>query len=170
MVDVTVAAFAPTQLRFFGVALGMTHEEARRVLSESRVAVVVEDDTANPGRLYIYERTPNGDKGASLLYLIWEPSDPALARVTVFHGAAPYLHGDTRQLLTEAALDPQSPIGQRLGKPDRSAVTLDISMIGLKHTTYLYAARGLLLTHQVDKQLGTSKVVFAFALPSYGLH
>lgn len=158
--DITaIRNFRADQLTVYGVSLGMTKDEAESLLRANE-GIIVEQDRWNPTRLYVYDKTPDGFKNRCILYYIWRPNDPGLACITVFEDCAKHLKGNTKLLLTLAALDLESDISKSfLRYPNRSKLTLDIPMIEVKHTTYYYEDKWLEVTHQ--HHMGDEGVVFA---------
>jgi hypothetical protein len=159
----TVKDFRAVHAQILGVSLGMTMQQAVQILSAHK-GLLIERDENNPTRLYVYDRAPDGTKaGDSILYYIWEPSDPRLLEITVFQGFAKYLHGHTKDLLTLAALDSASPISRSfLGEPSHSRVTFNMPEIKSRDTTYSWNAKGI---DVIDRRLGDDRsVVFALVL------
>jgi hypothetical protein len=147
------------RLSIMGLNLSMTVEKAQAFLNNSD-RLIGERDDYNLGRIYVYEKTTGGGKGKALLYLIWD-GRATMKQLTVFEDFKSYLNNDFKKLLTMEALDQNSQFTKNfIGKPDRSAVTLDIQSTGYKHITYYFDKIGLELTRKIDngKDVG---VVFA---------
>jgi hypothetical protein len=160
----TLVGIHSSQISILGFHLGMSRQKAEATLAHSETLLAFQD-AWNPTRIYVYERTPAGEKGAALLYLIWDGIDESLRRITVFQGFRRYLPANFKRLLTMEAIDNTSEFKKRfIGYPNRSKVTLDGgSKMDLKHTTYYYDDIGLEITHQHFKN--EEQVVFAFVIP-----
>ncbi len=124
-----------------GLCLGITHFQAWEILGKTACLMGLKDDS-NPSRIWVYGRDADGSKkGDSILYLIWDPGEETLSRITVFQGFRDSLSPTFRRLLTFEAVDDGSPLKRDLiGYPDRSAITLDLpatrKLTGQKHITY----------------------------------
>lgn len=150
-------------LSILGFHLRMSRAEAETVLKESN-RIVGEGDKNNRNRIYVYERLPNGQKGESLLYLIWESDEQELKTITVFQNCGQYLRQNFRRLHTPEALDATSKFTRNfIGTPNRSEVTLSVPQIGLTHTTFYYDAIGIEITRQRHGE--KESVVFALSIP-----
>jgi hypothetical protein len=162
-IDVTSLDVAPEQIRVLGVGLNATRAEAEAILKKDARFVATED-SANPTRLYVYERGPGGSgkKGDSVLYFIWKPRDPKLARIGVFADFKDHLVGETKALLTPAAFDPSSPVRKRIGAPDESAITLDVPLASLKIESFFYRRRGIIVAKKMDTSDGSVTASFGF--------
>ena len=142
----------------FGLKLGMSPTQARRVLKQNKRLVGVRDRAS---RIYVYDKGPGGAKGKAVLYLIWEPDGTKLGRITVFNDCAKYLKPNFARLLTFDGLSDSSVFRKAfIGDSNRSDVTLDVPSIDLKNTTYYYDKIGLEVTlvHLHSKE---EHVVFA---------
>jgi hypothetical protein len=161
-VDFTAEVVPPERLRVLGVGLGMTRAEAEVALRATG-RYDGKEDSFNPTRLYVYDRTRGEGDDACVLYLIWAPGQTGLERISVFRPFGDRLVGEARALLTTDVLDGGSGVRKRLGEPDDEAVTLDAPLASLKHTSYFYRRRGLIVTRQVDTAAHTERVVFGIS-------
>lgn len=142
----------------FGLRLGMSQAQARRVLRHNKMLMTLRDRAS---RIYIYDKGLGGMRGKTILYLIWEPDRTKLGRITVFDDCAKYLKPNFARLLTFEGLSDSSVFRKAfIGDPDRSDVTLDVPSIDLKNTTNHYDKIGLEVTlvHLHSKE---EHVVFA---------
>jgi len=155
----TLIGTRPSDYSVSGIRLGITHEQAWRILEKSNSLIGVKDD-ANPSRIYVYSKNKDGSKGNSALYLIWEPEVAKMQSITVFQGYSGELSPNFRRLLTFEAVDNNSEFKRKfVGYANRSNITLDIPSINLKFTTYFYDDIGLEITHQHSSD--EDRVVFA---------
>lgn len=146
----TMAEFRSDKVTLFGVHLGMSRKGAEEILRRNE-KLSVEEDEKNATRLYVSDRTEDGSKNLNIAYYIWPPEVDELAQITIFEGCAPYLVGRTKRLPTADAITPESDIYESfLGAPDRSEVTLEIAMIGVKQTTYYYDSKRLNVINNCD--------------------
>ena len=146
-----------------GFQLGLTHGQAWKILENNNL-LLGERDGANPSRIYVYSRAVDGSKGEAVLYLIWEPEEREMRRITVFQDCRGFLSESFRRLLTFEAVDGNSEFKRKfIGYPNRSKITLDIPSIDLKHTTYYYDEIGLEITHKHSSE--GEEVVFAVVQP-----
>ena len=142
-----------------GFYIGMSVARARAILSRSKT-LIGEKDLVNKQRIYVYERRGRRQKGASLLYLIWDDSR-GLRQITVFEYARSFIVPAFRPLFGERAVDVNSKaVLDSLGKFDREEVSLDIPSIGVKNVTYHYCRAGFQITRKTYKDAETT----AFAL------
>ena len=100
----TLVGIHSSQISILGFHLGMSRQKAEATLAHSETLLAFQD-AWNPTRIYVYERTPAGEKGAALLYLIWDGIDESLRRITVFQGFRRYLPANFKRLLTMEAID-----------------------------------------------------------------
>jgi hypothetical protein len=162
----TLRATNSRDYSILGLRLGMSRDTALKVLSRQPSFIGVQD-AGNASRIYVYRKNPDGGRGQSILYLIWEPDERRLSRIVVYNSFAGRLTRNFRRLLTSEALDEKSPfIRAFIGSPDRSGVTLDIPSIDSKNTTYYYERIGLEVTlaHFGHEE----SVMFAIVEPSGG--
>lgn len=165
-VDITSYPNLPaSDVSVFSIQLGMSRAEAEAQLDRQSTSLYYYTDQRHfteDYRIYVYDRDPNGQKKNCILYLIWEDNSAKLNRIVFYKDMEPYLQGNTKQLLTEEALNPESEIAKNyLGKAAGSKVTLDVPVIHLKHTTYYYPDKGLEIT---DERSSTGPTVrFAFS-------
>lgn len=126
-----------------GIRLGMSRAEVERIL-KGLDFLIGEADGGNPDtRIYVYYLNPDGSKGKSVFYLIWEPDKSRLGRIAVY-AELKELTENFRRLLTLEALDDSSDFKNRfIGKSNRSEVTLDTPSINSKETTYYYDKIGI---------------------------
>lgn len=82
-----------------GFQLGLTHDQAWEIL-ENNSLFLGEIDAANPSRIYVYSRSDDGSKGKAVLYLIREPTERKMSRITVFQDCRSFLSQSFRRLLT----------------------------------------------------------------------
>ena len=147
----------------YGFRLGLTHDQVWQMLAKTH-SLIGEKDRFNPSRIYVYSRNSDGSKGNALLYLIWEPGEREMSRITVFQDCHSSLSQSFRRLLTFEAVDNNSEFKRKfIGYANRSKITLDVRSIGLKHTTYFYDEIGLEVTHQHSSD--GDQVVFAIVQP-----
>lgn len=147
------------KLSVMGLHLSMTVKEAKAFLHRSS-QLLAEPDEYNPERIYVYEKTAAGRRGKALLYLIWN-GKAAMERITVFGDALPYLNSRFQRLLTLEAIDDKSQFTKEfIGRPDRSAVTLEVEAIGYTHITHYFDKIGLEVTQKI-KHGKDAGVVFA---------
>jgi hypothetical protein len=147
----------------FGFRLGMSRPEAQRILAQ-RMSLVGERDEFNSSRIYVYDRGPLGQKGKTVLYLIWEPDGTRLSEITIFNDCAKYLSLNFARLLTPAAISDSSVFKKTfIGNADRADVTLEVKSIDLKNTTYYYDKIGIEVTLVHDAK--EEHVVFALVAP-----
>jgi hypothetical protein len=155
----TLISTNSAQYRVFGFRLGMSHPEAERNLARQKL-LLGENDSLNPGRIYVYDRTPDGQKSKSVLYLIWKPGEAALSEITVFTDCARYLTPNFARLLTPEGVSETSAFRKKfIGAADRSDISLEVKSIDLKNTSYHYERIGVEVTlvHSDKKE----NVVFA---------
>lgn len=143
----------------YGLRLGLTHEQAWQNIEKTRSLMGVKDND-NPSRIYVYSRNSDGSKGKAGLYLVWQPNETKMSRITVFQDFRPYLSQNFQRLLTFEALDNNS-ISKRefIGYANRSKTTLDLPSIGTKHVTYFYEEIGLEIVHK--HSAGNEEIAFA---------
>lgn len=161
----TLVGMRAEELAVCGFHLGMTDDEAwARIRQDARFLGSVDD--ANRSRLYVYKRNDDGSQGMALLYLIWNPDDERMNRVTVFPPFSEYLARAFRILLSPVAyLGMRSSDLERLiGAENRVAVTLDIPVIGLRNVTRYRDALGIEVTQRQDRSLVSG--VFALVTTS----
>lgn len=159
----TLIGTKSTDYRIFGFRLGLTHEQTWKMLEKDNLLLGERDD-ANPSRIYVYNRNVDGSKGKAVLYLIWEPGEREMSRITVFQDFRSSLSQSFRRLLTFEAVDDKSDFKRNfIGYANRSKITLDMPLIDLKHATYFYDEIGLEVTHQHSSD--GEKVVFAIVKP-----
>jgi hypothetical protein len=155
----TLIATDSKDYTIYGLRLGLTRQEAEKILAASDVLKGVQDDF-NPSRIYVYYRDESKAEKDSVLYLIWKPGQARLSEITVFTGFKDSLTDNFKRLLTSEAADQSSDfVKSFVGLPDRSKVTLDVRSIGLKNTTYYYERLGLEVTNVHDSE--GDQVVFA---------
>ena len=168
-VDLTTASaseFAKaksTNMTIEGFRLGMSRQEAEQNLAKSP-SIIGEQDEHNPTRLYVFGKNPNGSKGDSLLYLIWEPGQERLSTITVFGDYRARLSADLRPLLTFEVLSDSSEVRKKLlGYPTRTQDEEVAASIAFRHTHYFYEDKGVQVTrtHSSDGD----EVVFALIPP-----
>lgn len=142
-----------------GFRLGITHDQAWRILKENNSLIGVKDG-ANPSRIYVYTQNQDGSRGKAVLYLIWEPGMAKLGQITVFQDYRNILSKNFRRLLTFEAVDDTSAFKRNfIGYANRSKISLDVPEIDMKHKTYFYDEIGLEISHQHSSD--EDKVVFA---------
>ncbi len=90
-----------------GLRLGMSHDEAWRVLEASPI-LTGKRDSGNSERIYVYTRNADGAKGESALYLIWKVGEVEMERIVFFPGCRHLLSANFSRLLTLEAIDPKS--------------------------------------------------------------
>jgi hypothetical protein len=145
--------------RIYGFRLGLTHEQTWKILANNHL-LLGERDADNPSRIYVYSRDVDGSKGKAILYLIWEPSERGMSRITFFQDIRSALSQSFRRLLTFEAVDDDSDFKKKfIGYANRSGITVDIPLINVKHTTYFYDEIGLEVTRQ--RNFDEDLVVFA---------
>jgi hypothetical protein len=147
--DIMAAVVPPNRLRVLGIALGDTVEQTETLLRATQ-RYNARVDNFNPTRRYVYDGTLAASD--SVLYLLWRPEDPKLARIVVYPLFQDRLVGETKALLGIDALDPGSNVGRLLGPPTDQAVTLEVPSISLKITSSFYRGRGLVVLHVTDSQ------------------
>ena len=131
-----------------GIRLGITHDQAWKILGKSNSLIGVKDQD-NPSRIYVYSKNQDGSKGNSALYLAWEPGTAKMKSITVFQDYYSNLSRNFRRLLTFEAVDNNSVFKRRfIGYANRSKITLDIPLIDMKHTTYFYDEIGLQIAYK----------------------
>jgi azurin len=141
-----LAGIKSAAISIYGFHLGMTRPEAESLLEKSSILIPVPDG-ANPNRIYVYDRRPDGSKGKCVLYFIWNAGSSTMDGITVFPDFRPHLKTDLKRLLSFEAVDDRSDFMKYMfGYPNRSKVTLDVSSIGIKHTTYYYDTLGISVT------------------------
>ena len=148
----------------FGIKLGMTKDEVENRLSQVPNLYIKLDTmhTTKDYRLYIYDKEHTEYHNGCILYLIWENSRKDLNKIVFYKGFNFYLKGLTKDLLTLNSVDSESDIYKRfLVKPDTSKITLEIPCLKYRHVTYYYKEKGIEITHQIDLNYDTEKVVFA---------
>ena len=164
-VDITLMAdIGSRDISVFGVGLGMEKARVDAILSQNTHLYFYIDKghSTEDHRIYVYDKDKNGEKNNALLYLIWPNGQKKLGKITVFEFADDYLVGNTKELITENAIDPKSEIMQTfLGNANDEKVTLEVPSISLKHITYYYS-RGLEVT--LKDFDGKKGVVFALIL------
>jgi hypothetical protein len=149
------------ELSVSGFFVGMTFTRAMAMLSRSKT-LIGERDFANKKRIYVYERNVRGQKGASLLYLIWDESR-TLKQITIFEFAGSFVGPAFRLIFGQRAVDVNSEaIRNSLGKFDREEVSLDIPSARIKHLTYHYCRAGIQITRKTHKDVEST--VFALVL------
>lgn len=155
----TLVGTKSTDYRINGLRLGLTHEQTWKILEGSNL-LLGERDSSNPSRIYVYRRNNDGSKGASVLYLIWEPGEKGLGRITIFPDYCSSLSQNFRRLLSFEVLDSTSEFKRDfIGYPNRSKITLNLPQIDVKHTSYFYDEIGLAIIHKHN--LNDEEVVFA---------
>ncbi len=149
----------PKSIVVKGIRLGMTRQEVAKVLSTSEELMGVEDEN-NLSRVYVYHRNSDGSRGDAVLYLIWEPAETKMNRITVFQAYRGSLSKTFKRLLSFEAVDDKSSFKRDfVGYANRQKVTLNIPEIGLKHVTYYYDDLGLEITHKHGSR--GDEVIFA---------
>jgi hypothetical protein len=156
------------QLSVLGFDISMTRAQAKAALKKS--TTLIEDiDEYNPGRIYVYSKKDDGTKDQAMLYLIWDgaPKTGQMKSITVFEGMVSQLTPNFKRLQTfekDASKEKADFIMKFVGRPDSTAVTLDVPSIELKHTTYFYKTIGFEITHKHSID-GGDTVVFALTQP-----
>ena len=159
----TLMGTKSTDYTIQGFRLGLTHDDVWQLLQKDR-SLVGAKDTNNPSRIYVYRGNTDGTKGKAILYLIWEPGEAGLSRITVFQDYRSSLSETFRRLLTFEAVESSSEFKKRfIGYANRSKTTLDVPLIDLKHVTYFYDDIGLEVIHQHSSDV--DEVVFALVKP-----
>lgn len=124
-----------TDYRIQDFRLGLTHEEAWNILEKNSL-FLDERDGANPSRIYVYSRNDDGSKGNAVLYLIWQPNEREMSKITVFQDFRSFLSQKFRRLLTLEAIDDESDFKRNfIGYANRSQITLDLPSTDRKHIT-----------------------------------
>lgn len=135
------------RLSILGLHISMTEKEAKVFLEKSKNLFV--EYNPNPVRIYVYERAATGDKGKALLTLIWD-GQATMKTLVVLEGLKSYLNADFKKLFTLEALDENSQFTKNfIGKPDRAAVTANLS--DLKVINYYFDKIGLILVRRIEK-------------------
>ncbi len=148
----------------FGIKLGMTKDEVENRLSQVPNLYIKLDTmhTTKDYRLYIYDKGHTEYHNGCILYLFWENRRKDLNKIVFYKGFSFYLKGLTKDLLTLNSVDSESDIYKRfLVKPDTSKITLEIPCLKYRHVTYYYKEKGIEITHKIDMNYDTEKVVFA---------
>jgi hypothetical protein len=162
-VDIVRGSVAGRSVRVLGVRFGMTRTEAEAVVGAHPDVHLVpdtvdmEDVNANTGDAPLFKMVFRGPHGT-------------ISSLTVYPGMRPRLVGLTQTLLDGDALDPSSELGRLLGPPDRTAVTLDVPMAQLHHTTSRWNARELEVTKQDDWPGSPPRYTFALVAPDNALY
>ena len=159
----TLLGTKSTDYSIYGFRLGLTHEQTWKML-EKKNSFLGEKDDANLSRMYVYSRNVDGSKGKAVLYLIWEPGEREMSRITVFQDCRSSVSQSFRRLLTFEAVDENSEFKRKfIGYANKSKITLDVPSIDLKHTTYFYDEIGLEVTYKHSSK--GDEVVFAIVQP-----
>lgn len=90
-----------------GLRLGMSHDQAWRVLEASTI-FIGERDWGNSERIYVYALNSKGTKGDNIMYLIWNVGEVDLKRIVFFPECRKLLSASFSRLLTLEAIDPTS--------------------------------------------------------------
>jgi hypothetical protein len=152
-----------TDLAIYGLRLGITHEQAW-VLIQKEESLLGLKDAMNPSRIYVYNKKPDGTKGENLFYLIWNPGEKYLTRITFFQDSRSHLSPSFRRILTFEALDNNSEFKRKfIGYANSSKTTLNVPEVRAKHITYYYDEIGLEIVHQRHGDRET--IVFALVRP-----
>jgi hypothetical protein len=155
----TLIGTKSTDYRIYSFRLGLTHDQTWEILRNNNL-LLGEIDGANPSRIYVYSRNVDSSKGKAILYLIWEPREKEMSKITVFQDCRSSLSQNFRRLLSFEAVDDNSDFKRNfIGYANRSKITLDVPSIDLKHTTYFYDEIGLEVTHKHSSD--GEEVVFA---------
>ena len=125
-----------------GLMLGQSEAEAR-ALVEANPQLVYHPDESNFGRFYVDDASgPAGDH--ALFYCQWPDGRPDMGHLVIYGRAARLLAHGFDRLVGAASYEAMEPeVKVWLGLPDRSVVTLDVGMIGLKHTNHVFERRGI---------------------------
>ena len=153
-----------TDIKLFGISLGMTMAEVQTIVSDNSDLIWVDDKIhgTEDFRSYVYNRNESGKKNKAILYLIWKEGRAKLNRIVLFEDFKPYLIGETKSLLSREILLPGNPVSKNfLGFPDSSRVTLDVPLIKIKHTAYYYGEKGFEIIEKYND--GKLSVIFAIA-------
>lgn len=135
-----------TTYTIHGLRLALTLEQTWRLLEKSNL-LFGETDIQNPYRIYVYLREADGTKGEAFLYLIWEPEENKMSRITVFEAFSSHLSERCSRLLSFEMVDATSDLSRSfLGKFSRCEITLDVPSIYLRNTTNFYDEIGLKLS------------------------
>jgi len=141
------------------IRLGITQDQAWLILEKSDSLIGIKDQI-NPSRIYVYSKNPDGSKGKAVLYLIWEPGTAEMKQITVFQDYRSTLSRNFSRLLTLEAIDKDSAFKRKfIGYANRSEITLEVPIQGLKCRSYFYDEIGLEIGHQ--HILDGDQVVFA---------
>ncbi|OWK35618.1 S1C family serine protease [Fimbriiglobus ruber] len=144
----TLISATSADFKVSGIKLGLSHDEVWEILRNSNSMVGVKD-TSNPSRIYVRRRLPNDEMGQTILYLIWQPGEHSLSKITIFQEFKSALSVNIKRLLTFEAVDDSAPFRRAfIGYPDRSKTTLSVPEIDLKHVTYFYDEIGMEITHK----------------------
>ena len=159
----TLLGTKSTDYSIYGFRLGLIHEQTWKMLEKNNLLWGERDDS-NPSRIYVYGRNVDGSKGEAVLYLIWEPGEREMSRITVFQGCRSFLSQSFRRLLTFEAVDESSEFKRKfIGYANKSKITLDVPSIDLKQTTYFYDEIGLEVSYMHSSE--GDEVVFAIVQP-----
>jgi hypothetical protein len=145
--DIASIDVGSSDVTVLGVGLGATRAEAERVLGANQ-RYVLEPGQFDPTWLSVYERGADGARnGHALVEYIWSPSDPKLARITIFDPFVDRLVGRTKSLMTTDAVTDGSEIRRWLRKPDAS----DRTYYGI---SYFFRRRGIIVMDVDAKEVG----------------
>ena len=145
----TLIGTSSIDFRISGFFLGMTHEQAWKILEKSET-YIGEADEFNPERIYVYDRNTNGNKGDCLLYLVWQPNENKLGHISIFEDFEGYLSENFKWLLTKAVINNTSDFKKAfIGHENRSEITLDVPQNNgrAKQISYFYDHIGLQIAH-----------------------
>lgn len=128
--DITqMKKFDARAVSVYGVYLTMTKAEAVAALSRDKSiyweydgfnTTSEETTSTTETRIYVYNRKADGEKGSSILYLIWNDGDLSLDRIVFFLDIKPKAVGDTKKLFSLDAVDRESAFYKRfLVKADK---------------------------------------------------
>jgi hypothetical protein len=102
---------------FMGLKVGLSKADGIKILNslsqfywEFDLYNTVTQDTADKEemRIYVYTKKEDGEKGRSILYLIWDKNSLSMTSIVFYEDIADYLKGKTKELFTKAALDKKS--------------------------------------------------------------
>lgn len=154
--------FKSDKASFFGFKLGMGIKAAEKHWATLPQFIAKYDNLTHDGtlRYYLYDKNETGEQKNCVAYLIWNKGDTAMAQISFFPDAEPYLQGNTKKLLTFEAIDVYSDLYKHfLGKASKTAITLDVPDIHLRHKTFYFHKHGIEICEQHDEK--DHRVVFA---------
>lgn len=138
---------APSELSFLGIRLGMTLDEAEKVLKARRDIEYKQTSLTTVSTLSVWSANHRGSQ-QQLASLIWKSDSPRLKSIVILNPSAPMLSPAFRGLLLFKPEDLQSaPVAAFLGPVTATEAVIDDPKISFRVTRYVFGTAGIHLQY-----------------------